>query len=128
LGLEEGKQVVFLVRDVKGDLNAVEAAARRLEGEKVDLIWALATSTSLAVKRATKTLPTSCLATALVSVEKRSHLDLRPVGDLFQNRPLCLLALCHNSRAQLLQLGGVFEPFAHQAPHLFNRLCVYGLS
>jgi putative ABC transport system substrate-binding protein len=57
LGLEEGKQVVFHVRDVKGDLKAVEAAARSLEDEKVDLICAISTSTTLASKRATKSVP-----------------------------------------------------------------------
>jgi putative tryptophan/tyrosine transport system substrate-binding protein len=57
LGLEEGKQFVVHVRDVKGDPKAAEAAARGLEGEKVDLIWALHTSTTLAVKRATKSVP-----------------------------------------------------------------------
>jgi len=57
LGLEEGKQFLLHVRDVKGDLQAVEAAARGLEGEKVDLIWTLATSTTLAAKRATKRVP-----------------------------------------------------------------------
>ena len=35
LGLEEGKQLVFHVRDTKGDLKSVEAVARSLEGEKV---------------------------------------------------------------------------------------------
>ena len=57
LGLEEGTQVQFHVRDVKGDLKAVESTARDLEREKVDLIWALATSTTLAAKRATRSVP-----------------------------------------------------------------------
>jgi putative ABC transport system substrate-binding protein len=57
LGLEEGKQFVFHVRDTKGDLAAVEAAARSLEREKVDLIFTLATSVTLAAKRATKSVP-----------------------------------------------------------------------
>jgi putative ABC transport system substrate-binding protein len=57
LELEEGKQFVLHVRDTKGDLKSVEAEARRLEGEKVDLIYALATSVTLAVKRATKSVP-----------------------------------------------------------------------
>jgi ABC-type uncharacterized transport system substrate-binding protein len=56
-GLEDGKQVVFLVRDAKGDLKAVEAAARALEAEKVDLIFAIATSVAVAVKRATTRVP-----------------------------------------------------------------------
>jgi len=57
LGFEDGKQVILHVRDGKGDLKSVEAAARSLEGEKVDLIWAVATSVTLAAKRATKTVP-----------------------------------------------------------------------
>jgi len=57
LGLEEGKQFVLHVRDAKGDLKSVEAVARSLEGEKVDLIYTVTTSVTLAVKRATKNVP-----------------------------------------------------------------------
>jgi putative ABC transport system substrate-binding protein len=57
LGLEEGKHFVLHVRDTKGDLKLVEAAARSLEEQKVDLIYALATSVTLAAKRATKSVP-----------------------------------------------------------------------
>ncbi len=57
LGLEEGKQVVLLVRDAKGNLKSVEAAARSLEMEKVDLILAVGTTVTLAAKRATKRVP-----------------------------------------------------------------------
>jgi putative ABC transport system substrate-binding protein len=57
LGLEEGKQFVLHVRDTKGDLKSVEAAARSLEEQKVDLIYALGTSITLAAKRATKRVP-----------------------------------------------------------------------
>jgi len=57
LGFEEGKQFRFHVRDVRGDHKAIAAAARSLEGDKVDLIWALATSTTLAVTSATKNVP-----------------------------------------------------------------------
>jgi putative ABC transport system substrate-binding protein len=56
-GLEEGKQFVLHVREGKGDLKSAEAAARSLEAEKVDLIVALTTSVTLAVKRATKSVP-----------------------------------------------------------------------
>jgi putative ABC transport system substrate-binding protein len=56
-GLQEGKEVVFHVRDVKGDLRSAEAAARSLEDEKVDLIVSVATSTTLAAKRGTKSVP-----------------------------------------------------------------------
>jgi putative tryptophan/tyrosine transport system substrate-binding protein len=57
LGLQEGKQFVFHVRDTKGDLKSVDAVARNLEAEKVDLIYSLSTSVSLAAKRATKRVP-----------------------------------------------------------------------
>jgi putative tryptophan/tyrosine transport system substrate-binding protein len=57
LGLEEGKQLILHVRDGKGDLKAVEQAARDLEREKVDLIYAVSSSVTLAVKQATKTVP-----------------------------------------------------------------------
>jgi len=57
LGLEEGKQFILHVREGKGDLKAVEQAAGDLEREKVDLIYAVGTSVTLAVKRATKTVP-----------------------------------------------------------------------
>jgi putative ABC transport system substrate-binding protein len=53
LGFEEGKHFVLEIRDVKGDLKAAEEAARNLEREKVNLIYAVATSPSTAVKRAT---------------------------------------------------------------------------
>jgi putative ABC transport system substrate-binding protein len=57
LGFDEGKQFVLHVRDTKGDLKSVEAVAQGLEGERVDLIYSLATSVTLAVKRATKRVP-----------------------------------------------------------------------
>lgn len=57
LGLEEAKQFVLHVRDGKGDLKSVEAAARSLEGEKIDVIVAMSTSVTLAAKRATKSAP-----------------------------------------------------------------------
>ncbi len=57
LGLEERKGFVLDVRDTKGDLKLVEAAARSFEEQKVDLIYALATSVTLAAKGATKNIP-----------------------------------------------------------------------
>ena len=57
LGLEEGRQFRLDVRDVKGDLRQVAAAARRLEEQRVDLIYAIATSVTLEAKRATNAVP-----------------------------------------------------------------------
>jgi putative ABC transport system substrate-binding protein len=53
LGLQEGKQFVLEIRDTKGDAKAAEEAARRLEQEKVDLIYTTRTSVTIAAKRAT---------------------------------------------------------------------------
>jgi putative ABC transport system substrate-binding protein len=53
-----GTQFILHVREGKGDVKAVEeAAVDDLERDKVDLIYAIATSVTLAAKRATKTVP-----------------------------------------------------------------------
>jgi len=57
VGFEEGKHFVLHVRDVRGDLKMVEGAARGLEQEKVDVIYTVATSVTLAAKRATTRVP-----------------------------------------------------------------------
>jgi len=57
LGLEEGKTVILDVRDLKGDLKWVAAISRTLEQDGVDVIFAVATSVTLAVKQATKRVP-----------------------------------------------------------------------
>jgi putative ABC transport system substrate-binding protein len=57
LGLEEGKQVIFHLRDSNGDLKWIETSARRLESERVDVIYTVSTSVTLAAKRATKSVP-----------------------------------------------------------------------
>ena len=57
LGLAEGKQFVLDIRDTRGDLKAVEDAAKSLEQQKVNLIYTAATSVSLVAKRVTKNIP-----------------------------------------------------------------------
>jgi len=57
LGFEEGKQYVLHIRDVKGDLSSVAETAKNLEQEKVDVIFATATSVTLAVRRGTAKAP-----------------------------------------------------------------------
>ncbi len=57
LGLEDGKQIVLRVRDARGDLKSLEAAAKSFEDEHVDLMYTVATSVTLAAKRATKRVP-----------------------------------------------------------------------
>ncbi len=57
LGFEEGKNYVLEIRDAKGDLKSVEDAARRLEREKVNLVYVVTGSATQAVKRATTKIP-----------------------------------------------------------------------
>jgi putative tryptophan/tyrosine transport system substrate-binding protein len=57
LGFVEGKHYVLEISDLNGDRKAAEAASRSLEREKVDLIYTVATSVTIAVKRATTEVP-----------------------------------------------------------------------
>src|SRR4051812_12903586 len=57
LRMTEGKQYVTHVRLVSSDLKGVEAAAGALELEKVDVIYTIGTTTTIAVQRATKAVP-----------------------------------------------------------------------
>ena len=57
LGLVEGKHFVLDVRDTKGDLKAVEDTARKLERDKINIIYTAATSVSLAAQKATDKTP-----------------------------------------------------------------------
>jgi putative ABC transport system substrate-binding protein len=56
-GFEEGKHYVLDIRDVKGDTDAISEAATSLERKKVDLIYAIGTSVTTPVKRATTKTP-----------------------------------------------------------------------
>jgi putative ABC transport system substrate-binding protein len=57
-GLEEGRNIALLLRNVRGDVAAAEAAARALErDDKVDMIVAISTTTARAAKRATVEVP-----------------------------------------------------------------------
>jgi putative ABC transport system substrate-binding protein len=55
--LVEGKQFVLEVRDAAGDLKVVAEAARSLERQKVALIYAVATSVTVAARQATVSTP-----------------------------------------------------------------------
>ena len=62
LGLEEGKHFAMEIRDTKGDLKAVDEAARNLERDKVDLLYAVTTSVTIGARRATTDIPIVFLA------------------------------------------------------------------
>jgi putative tryptophan/tyrosine transport system substrate-binding protein len=57
LGYEEGKHFAMEIRDAKGDLKAVETAARNLERDKIDLIYAVSTSVAMVIRGATADIP-----------------------------------------------------------------------
>ncbi len=57
LGFAEGKHYVLELRDLKGDRKAAEEAARGLERGHVDLMYAVSTSVTVAVKQATGVVP-----------------------------------------------------------------------
>jgi putative ABC transport system substrate-binding protein len=69
LGLEEGKHFILVIRDWKGDVKMAEEAAKNFEQEKVDLIYATSTNSTLAAKRATADIPVVfCAGTDPVTV------------------------------------------------------------
>ena len=57
LGLEEGKHLLLNVRDSKGDVKAVEAAAKDFEKDRVNLIFVVTTSAVTPVKKVTSQIP-----------------------------------------------------------------------
>lgn len=57
LGWMEGRDFVVDIRDTHGDRDAVEQAATVFERQRTGLIYSVATSVTLAVKRATATTP-----------------------------------------------------------------------
>jgi putative tryptophan/tyrosine transport system substrate-binding protein len=57
LGYEEGKQILLEIRDTKSDLKLVEEVARNFERERINLIYAVATSVVTPVKNVTSHIP-----------------------------------------------------------------------
>jgi len=67
--LVEGKQFALDIRDAGGDPKSVEEAARSLEQQKVALIYTVATSVTVATRRATASIPiVFCAGTDPVSI------------------------------------------------------------
>jgi putative ABC transport system substrate-binding protein len=57
LGLEEGKQITLAIRDWKGDPKAAEATAKSFEQEKINLIYATSTNSTITARQATAEIP-----------------------------------------------------------------------
>ena len=56
-GLTEGKHFVLHIRDTRGSLRDVENSAKQLVNERVDLLFTITTSATLATKKATRDIP-----------------------------------------------------------------------
>jgi putative ABC transport system substrate-binding protein len=57
LGLQESKHYALTIKDTQGDAKAAEEMAKEFEKEKIDLIYAIASSVISVVKQATQTVP-----------------------------------------------------------------------
>jgi len=57
LGIEDGKQIILDVQDLKGDAKGVENLAQRFERDKVKLIFTNTAPVTTAAMKATKNLP-----------------------------------------------------------------------
>ena len=69
LGFEEGKQITLAIRDWKGDAKAAEVAAKTFEQEKINLIYATSTNSTITARRATAEIPiVFCAGTDPVAV------------------------------------------------------------
>jgi putative ABC transport system substrate-binding protein len=116
LGLAEGTHVVFHVRETKGDPRIVETAARELEGEKVDLIYALATSATMAARRATRTVPivfvagTDPVAVGLVKSYSRPGGRLTGVYERFTDLTAKRLQLLKEIVPGLRRIAAFYNP------------------
>ena len=56
-GLTEGKQFILHVRNTRGSLRDVESSAKQLVDERVDLLFTITTSATVAAKKATRDIP-----------------------------------------------------------------------
>ena len=56
-GLVEGKHFVLHVRDTKGNVREIEPAAKQLVSERVDLLFTVTTTITLAANKATRDIP-----------------------------------------------------------------------
>ena len=57
MGFEEGTQYILHIRHMKGSPDAIAGVARDLEREKVNLIYAISTTVTRAVQKATTSVP-----------------------------------------------------------------------
>jgi putative ABC transport system substrate-binding protein len=82
LGLEPGRDVLLDVRAVEGDRTAAGESARNLEQAKVDLLYSVGTSVTIAVKASTAKIPIVFVIGGDPVVAGLAHSLARPEGRL----------------------------------------------
>jgi putative ABC transport system substrate-binding protein len=115
-GIEEGKHVVLEIRETKGDLQAVEAAAKELERARVDVIVTASTSVSMGAKRATTQVPivffagSDPVAAGLVESFARPGGRLSGVHGLTRDLTAKRLELLKHLLPKLSRVISIFNP------------------
>jgi putative ABC transport system substrate-binding protein len=116
LGFQEGKDFVLEIRNSKGDLKAAAEAAKELEYEKVDLLYAAATSVTIPAKRATTEIPIVFVAGAdpvtlgLVDSFAKSGGRLAGVYSRVADLTAKRIAILQEIVPKLRRLGTFYDP------------------
>ena len=116
LGFQEGKHFILEIRNSKGDLKAAAEAAKDLEHEKVDLLYAAATSVTIPAKRATTEIPIVFVAGAdpvtlgLVDSFAKSGGRLAGVYSRVADLTAKRIAILQEIVPKLRRLGTFYDP------------------
>jgi putative ABC transport system substrate-binding protein len=113
LGYQEGKQVIYDMRNAQGDMATAQTIARKFVGDGVDLILAIATPTAQAAANVTSKIPilitavTDPQAAGLVRSNQTPGTNVTGTSDL--NPVAEQIALVKSLRPQARRLGVVYN-------------------
>ncbi|MGI6609915.1 MAG: ABC transporter substrate-binding protein [Limnochordia bacterium] len=113
LGYQEGKQVIYDMRNAQGDMATAQTIARKFVGDGVDLILAIATPTAQAAANVTSKIPilitavTDPQAAGLVRSNQTPGTNVTGTSDL--NPVAQQIALVKSLRPQARRLGVVYN-------------------
>jgi putative ABC transport system substrate-binding protein len=113
LGYQEGKQVIYDMRNAQGDMATAQTIARKFVGDGVDLILAIATPTAQAAANVTNKIPilitavTDPQAAGLVRSNQTPGTNVTGTSDL--NPVAEQIALVKSLRPQARRLGVVYN-------------------
>lgn len=113
LGYQEGKQVIYDMRNAQGDMATAQTIARKFVGDGVDLILAIATPTAQAAANVTNKIPilitavTDPQAAGLVRSNQTPGTNVTGTSDL--NPVAQQIALVKSLRPQARRLGVVYN-------------------